>query len=103
MSNARVILAGMLAAMATLAACSGFAVHGQQTPYGTGMQPTPRSGVTGAVAKSGTSRPSEVRRVCRNSTIGTGWIAIDYVADSAGCSGIARSATKYPVALVADY
>lgn len=99
MRNSRII---MSLALSLAAACSGFAVRGQQTPFGsgTGMEPTPSRGVSASTARAGSRSGTSVKRVCRGNSQ-PGWIAIDFVADSTGCGGL--HTTKYPVAIVAYY
>jgi hypothetical protein len=100
MSHSKMLIT-LAIALAAAAACNGFSVRGQQTPYGPGTStPTLRPGVSIATAKAGT-QGGEVRRVCRSSGMQSGWIAIDYVADSTGCGAI-RGA-HHAVALVTNY
>ena len=91
----------LVAALASLAGCSGVAVRGQQTPYGGSSTPMNRPGVNASVGKSG-SRTADAKQVCRNK-VEIGWIAIDYLTDAEGCATAPQGGEAHPAALVVRY
>jgi hypothetical protein len=92
---------GAIALAAIAAACSNVRIRG---PGSTTQDRDPGTsiGTRTAVVETGVPRNADVRRVCRGSRPG-GWIAIDYVADSTACGGLAARRSRYPVALIVSY
>src|SRR5207253_3136538 len=91
----------LIPALVAFAACSGFGLTGQRTPFGAGATPYTRPGMLTAVAKSG-ARTADSKCVCRNK-VESGWIAIDYLADSDGCGVANQDVAAHPVALIVKY
>lgn len=90
-----------VAVVATIAACSNVRLRGPGSTVQD--QDAGRSfGTRTAVVKTGALRNAEVRRVCRGSRP-SGWIAIEYVADSIACGGSAAQRPRYPVALIVSH
>lgn len=86
---------------ATIPACSNFRVRVPGSTPGD-RDPGRTIDTRTAVVKSGAPGNAEVRRVCRGSRP-SGWIAIEYVADSTTCGGSADQRSRFPVALIVSY
>lgn len=82
-------------------ACGSVGFQGQKTPFG--APETNRPLITPRAVPAGTQRGAGTRIVCRTSGMGSGWIAIDYLAQGEGCDVSAKTGRGHPYALVVDY
>ena len=91
-----------IAAAGLSAACAGFAVQGQKTPYGTTLPSAQRPAAPSSAARAG-AKGAQSRIVCRTSGVESGWIVVDYVDDTKACGGNVAASKAHPAAIIVNY